>query len=177
MLIMEMNISDVHLHLETWKGGSWMCQQVKETMWSFQNYFDQFFPRKSNKGCACAILFSFQCRSKIDDWDYEILRTKYEIDRSSLSMALASVNNQCLSTVWFHSSRNLCSIVTTWLIITKPIPLSTFLVVELLNSGTLVQYLTTLNHRHKFWTCGGTTSKSSETTALFRFSNKILPKD
>ena len=46
------------------------------------------------------------------------------------------------------------------------------------NPGTLVQYLTTLSRRHKFWTCGATTFKSSETTALFRFpSNKIYKTD
>ena len=92
MEIMEMIISDLHLHLETWKGGSWMCQQVKGTKTgTFQNYFVRFVLRYQT------ILFSFQYRSEIDYWDYEILRPpKVEIHRSLLSMVLASVNNQCV---------------------------------------------------------------------------------
>ena len=88
-----MIISDLHLHLETWKGGSWMCQQVKETKTgTFQNYFVRFVLRYQT------ILFSFQYRSEIDYWlRYEILRPpKVEIHRSLLSMVLASVNNNTL---------------------------------------------------------------------------------
>ena len=48
-------------------------------------------------------------------------------------------------------------------------PLESFQIVELLTSGTSVQYLTRLNRLPKFWTLEATTSKSSETTALFRF--------